>query len=206
MSKVEKGETRWSNRGELGQLRDVTISKFCTGQASITLGEITREFNSWSRQEQQDFLGAYNVKPIVTSEDERIIEFLIAAGDPSVLQRIAILSTRHSNKAVAFDFLVTNLLSHPGSKSDFIVALGLLNDRNAIQPLTNIYQQMEPEISAQAPEEQALREFCYCCLTLSRLTDEPKYSEKLQGLADHSNPRVRRIADFIRHRDLWPKR
>ena len=196
---------RWWTIEKIGPLNGVRVSCFLKGGVSISFPQIINEFPAWSDREKREFLGAYSLKPELTEEDERIIEFLMDSRDTSIWKRLAILSTRHPDKERVLDFLVGGLRTCPGSKANFLVALGLLNDPRAVQPLREVYAELKRALADDASPEAGLARFndILCCSkSLHMLTGDSEYKRQMDDLLHHRSERVRKLAHFVSTRDL----
>lgn len=65
---------RYYDQPELTDARE--LYKFATGDASITLDELSSDWDRWPRLDQVDFLHSFLAKPSLVPEDEGVLKFL----------------------------------------------------------------------------------------------------------------------------------
>lgn len=67
---------RYYDQPEMKEARE--LYKFATGDAFITLEELQRDWDSWTRLDQVDFLHSFLSKPSLIPQDEGVLKFLCA--------------------------------------------------------------------------------------------------------------------------------
>src|ERR1700674_2665329 len=71
-------------------------SKFLIGGLEVSADSIKERWHSLSQRDKYDFVQAFQAKPEVTSDDERILDFLMEIGDHTMWETISPLLPRHT--------------------------------------------------------------------------------------------------------------
>src|SRR2546425_1264460 len=189
-------ETMWSRTYQVGKKAFAYESKFKAGGLSISVGELTPMWDSWGDSGKLDFASAFSKKVDIAGRDEKVLEFLMARGDERVLSTIALCLTRHSDRKMVLNFLLERLRSGSEPKGNFIQALAMLGDLEAVAGIREVYGQVSTEINRRGADADKwlILDFVVCCSALSRLEDSPSYREQIKPFLNHPNEAVRNIS------------
>ncbi len=194
-------EDRWSRTYQIGA-HEVYESKFTTGTAFISFRELSKEWATWTEQERLRFVLAFRAKSQLYPEDEKIIEFLLSQGDQHIWVNLAICLTRHSNKEMAFQFLLQQAKSAERDRRSFFHALALLGDKRALPTLRSFYlKNLKHVQDANAQLDDDARDFLMSCVALWKLTGEEDYLVQLGLLRSHPSLDIRKQATLLL--DIW---
>jgi hypothetical protein len=139
----ETGFSRTYHSKELNMTHDV--SKFMDGSASITLGELERDWGTWMDDERLDFLNACDW--LDQQEDfPDMLRFIFRVGETEDWSAIALCIAGHLPKDDAFNLLVTGLrTAQIGQSSNFAQGIARTKHPEAAstlrQHLQRIWQQ-----------------------------------------------------------------
>jgi hypothetical protein len=190
-------EDRWSRTYELYNGDRLTESKFDTDDTSISLDEITKMWPTLDQSEKVSFVGAFKHKPQFSSEDEKILEFVMKNGNEILWVNLGQCLTYHSNKKLILDFLSQRMRSDFRPRANFCQALGALGDQSAIPVLVEEYQNDQAAINAAgaAADRFVLMDFLACCAALRSLGAPGDYAADIRQYLNHSDQGIRRSAE-----------
>lgn len=187
-------EDRWSRTYQAGENSYASESKFESDGLSVSVEELSSEWDSWNESERLSFVNAYQAKAQFLDSDEKILEFLMATGDEAVWSTIASsLALHHPNKKMILDFLLEKLRSGSEPKSNFIQALYVLGDVAALPSLHQLHDRLSAELKqAQgAPDHWTIYDFLKCCEALTYLEKEQGYQDEIRPFLEHSEELIR---------------
>lgn len=189
-------DQKWSRVYEADDGSAVRVSKFLTDQIRVLEVEIRNEWGLWSESERLSFAHAFSQKPAFSSEDERVLDFLMDAADERIGASIAVGLTRHSQRKRVLNFLLGRLESVSESKSNYTHALSILGDVGAIPALKALHDRLASSIKkGDRVEEGILLDFVSCCSALMKLEGTSAYADEIRPFLSHPNGAVR---DFSR--------
>lgn len=192
------GEDRWNRRYRIGG-RDVYESKLADKEVPISVQDFIAEWKSWSVDEHFEFVRAFGAKSHLTQNEERILEFLLTQDDPRIRAMLALNAAAHSNKAMAFDFLVRQAQSAQSDKGNYFQALAMLGDKRAVSVLRDFYVENIVHINAtdQSGDAPQAQDLLMCCVALAKLTQEAEYWDQLRRFQHHENSTIRAHANLL---------
>lgn len=185
---TEGGHVRWE-------------SKFLTENLEVSASSVIDSWNSFSPEEQLEFSNAFSVKSKLTSEDEKILDFLMSAGPRVIWPNIALILCQHSDRERILGFLMNHAEADPDSKSNYYQALELINDSRAIPVLKRQYERyrgtetLKSERLSQ-PEFMQIFDYLSCCRALLILDGSAEFENSIREMLNHLDRRVRRTAEL----------
>lgn len=189
-------EGTWSRVYEAEDGAQVNVSKFVTDNIEIDVDSVKSQWSSWKEPERIAFSHAFGSKPTFSREDERILDFLMDYGNERVCVSIAPALPKHSQKERVRKFLTDRLHRGTEPKANFIHALAVLGDSEAIPALRSIHSRLSAEISeaGSAAEEWSIFDFVSCCAALMKLENSPQYAEEIRAFLDHPSRAIRNFS------------
>lgn len=188
-------EDRWSRTYEAGENFYASESKFDADGLSVSLEELSSDWDSWNESERLSFVNAYRSKAQFVQTDEKVLEFLVAKGDDPVWSTIAAsLALHHSNKKMVLEFLMERLKRSTEPKSNFILGLCILRDKAALPELHQLHDQLAERVKA-APQGKAdhwiINDFLRCCQALGYLEKTEYYEEEIRPFLNDPDEIIR---------------
>jgi HEAT repeat protein len=135
-------ESEWTRvyeaefHGKKGMLHE---SKFLADGMEVSADSIVQRWGLFSDAEKRDFANAFACKREITDEDERILDFLMEAGDFPIWMAIASRLREHRDRDKALGFLLARIGEDHEHKANFYQALGLMGDKRAVPALRAAY-------------------------------------------------------------------
>jgi hypothetical protein len=175
-------------------------SKFATGEARISLAELQARWPGWNDGERVQFAQAFTWKPALTSEDERILDFLMQEDGEMISTSIATLVAKLPDKKRAARFLVDGLRAFPKSRGNFLMGLADLAAPETTPDLSSVFEECNHNIAQNAQDDDSIADLIYCSEALFTITTEAKYLDVITSYLSHPNDRVRGVADSVMRR------
>jgi hypothetical protein len=142
--------------------------------------------------EKLEFATAFAVKTTVTAEDEKVMDFLMEAGDENVWGMIPLLLIRHSNRERATSFLLQRAASPGLWAANYYQALEMVGDLRAIPVLQRAREIHLHKIEAGAIEE--MHDYLVCCRALWKLEGSDAYAAEIRKALQSTDPVVSAVA------------
>jgi len=205
-------ETKWYRVYETDAGIPVTVSKFLTDKIELTESALRDQWPAWTPGEKVLFAQAFAQKSSFTSEDQPILDFLIAANDPAFLQAvIAPALPRHPDRNRSVTVLLGQLesSSHPQTNAIMalleIVAKGGSNQPKISAALKKLHHRLATLMQGDTPvttsetsqskTDIALAiDFVTCCAALAFLEKSPAYLDQIRSFTSHPNRAVASVA------------
>jgi len=189
-------EGRWSRVFEVEPNFFAYESKFEADGLSISVDELSADWNSWEDLEKLDFANAFRSKVEITNSDEKVLEFLMGKGDERVWSTMALCLTRHSNKAMTLDFLLERLNTGSEPKSNFIQALYVLGDPAAVPRLLELHDRLSEQVKETqgTADRWIVYDFLKCCEALVYFGGVELYQDEIRPFLDNPDERIRNHA------------
>lgn len=186
-------EGRWSRVFEVEAGFFAYESKFEADGLSISIAELTTEWDSWDGSERIDFANAFSQKPQISKSDEDVLEFLVEKGDEPIWSTMALVLTKHSNKKMVMNFLLERLGSGSEPKANFIQALYVLGDSAAVPGLVVLHDRLREQLKNAHPHADSwvVIDFLKCCEALVYLEGTEHYRHEIQSFLTHPDQRIR---------------
>lgn len=167
-------------------------SKFLTDRIRVSADSIIGRWSELSFEEKNEFANAFAVKPEVTPEDERILNFLMEQGDFYIWMGIAPLLPSHRDRDRALAFLEERVRQRHADKANFFQALELMGDKRAIPALRAAYDAYKAELATPNGPPKSFDYFDYlaCCRALWILESSAEYKDAIQALVQNGDPRI----------------
>jgi hypothetical protein len=172
-------------------------SKFLRNEVYISADELRQRWASLSAEEQFEFAMGFEAKPTWSTEDERILEFVMEVGNEYVIQTLAYLIGLHCEKKKAVAYLLARLDRVGGfPRTNYYDVLGRINDRDAIPPLRKMYEAYSRELigkgeKALLTNTQAYVDYLYCCAALRALDGAPEFEASIRTMQNDEDEDVR---------------
>src|SRR5689334_19327820 len=198
-------ETEWSREYRVGPQSFSFESKILKDGMEISAAMVRDRWPVWSLLEQLDFVNAFILKPSLTAEDQSILAYLLEADSDVILDTVAHLLPRSTDRVHAFSFLIERLQSEKRCVGNYYQALEAMDeaiqDTRAVAALRQRYERYRQSL---APFDQQgfhseLNDYQHCCHALWKLDGAPEYEAALQELLTHPDPGIRRRSDFLLH-------
>ena len=192
-------DDRWSRLHQVNHDTRRYVSKFENNEVSISAERLQSEWDSWSEADKLSFAIAYGFKPEILLEDEKILDFLMAAGDERVWVVIAICLLRHSDKSKVRNFLIERLRSSSEPKMNFIQALSLIGGSEVVSELRRFHDRVREGIPTASKEKRRdmILEFLFGCSGLWKLEDDKAYPEEIESFSNDPDEIVRRTVALL---------
>lgn len=186
-------EEKWSRIYEAEDGSPVNVSKFLMDDISISGDVIKDQWESWGESEKIAFALAFAQKPRFSTEDERILDFLMDANDERVWTSIASGLPRHSQRKRVLNFLIDRLKSGSEPKANYMHALSTLGDSQAVPPMKDLHDRLSAEIAKAETKADKLLifEFVACCSSLAKLEGSSAYQDEIRPFLNHPDEHVR---------------
>jgi hypothetical protein len=188
-----KWEEEWYRIYSSSSHPNIYESKFVTGEVQISLAELKPRWEHWHAGERVQFAQAFGQKQTLTSEDERVLDFLMGEGGEEVFASIARLTTKHSKKNRAGRFLAECLKAYPHNRSNFLHALSLLEAPESVPDLTVVFNESKAKADT-AQDYAAIIDLIYCSAGLYRTIRDATYRDEIARYADHPEESIRTAA------------
>lgn len=180
-------------------------SKFLTDGLEISADSLQRRWKTWTPSEQLDFANAYRAKPSLTTEDQKILAFLMEAGSELIWGAIALLLPRCSDRKRALSFLLERLAAAGACSGNYYQALERMGDARAVPLLRRRYEEYRRKLAplAQHGLSSELSDYDVCCRALWKLDGAQEYMDALRDLLTHPDEIIRRRAHYYLF-GQWP--
>lgn len=195
-------ESRWMREYKVGSnLR--SESKFRSEGLQVSADSLIGEWSSLSLGEQIEFSNAYRRKPSLTSEDQKILNFLMAVGPRQVWVNLSLFLCRHPDRESVFRFLVARIQEEEDYRANYFSAIEKLNDSRAIPILEGQYNAFTSgeaylkRTPLNQPEVSQLFDYLYCCRALLSLDPSPKYEAAIKEWLNHSDATISNTAQLL---------
>lgn len=188
-------ESEWMRVYESVQWGRVHESKFLSGEAEISARSIAARWPGMPLEERLEFANAFAVKPVLSVEDEEIVDFLMRQSGEMLSSSIATMVAKLRDKKRAASFLVECLSAFPKSRANFLCALADLAVPEAASNLLSVYKECSEKIKENASDYESVADLLYCAAALYRTTREPEYINLITSYSHHPDDRVRYQAE-----------
>lgn len=196
-------ESEWERIYQSDQWGRIHESKFLVDGIQVSAESIVARWPELSEAEKLEFASAFSVKPKVTPEDERILDFLMGVEEPHIWGTIAALLPRHSNRDHVLEFLLARVREESPMKPNYYQSLEELNDRRAVPVLRANFEHFESKLQAQGKlqtEDEYLDYLC-CSRTLWVIDGSKEYQDSIRRQAESPDEKVRFWAERILRQD-----
>ena len=191
-------ETEWMRVYE-SQPGTCYESKFLTDGLQVSAELIIRRWPSFSAAEKLEFANAFAAKPEVTPEDERILDFLMQAGDFYIWMAVALLLPCHRERERVLAFLLERIREDRKDTANFFQAIVLMKDKRAVPALRAAYDNYRKEL--RAGTETAVKfdyvEYLACCKALWEIDGSMEYKAAIEDFSRADDKSVRSFAEHL---------
>ena len=195
-------ESRWMRVYRLEEKCFYYESKFLTDGLQLTEDELRREWDGFTPEEKCEFALAYNAKANISTEDHKILQYLMEAGSDEIWPNIALALTRLPDKDRVLAFLIARIEGTRYSPN-YLQALEVLADPRAVEALTRSFHALQTRISAAGEaltdeSSRALHNFLYCCRALVKLAGSKEATAALDRMESFPDERIQEIAKRLK--------
>src|SRR5262249_14781711 len=138
-------ESSWLRTYKIGPNDLLYESKFLFDNLEIDAESFIATWTRLSPRERWEFGTAYQGKPQITADDEKILTFLMTESGRSLWQDIPILLTRHSDRQRVVQFLEARI-KEDEPKANYLQALQLMQAREALPLLQEQMKALESRV------------------------------------------------------------
>ncbi|TAM79099.1 MAG: hypothetical protein EPN47_19005 [Acidobacteria bacterium] len=188
-------EKEWYRHYTSSEYPSIYESKFATGEATISLAELQSRWPGWNEGEQVQFAQAFACKPVLMSEDEGILGFLMTQGGEMVSSSIATMVAKLPDRKRAAVFLADRLQSFPKARGNFLLALARLAAPETAPHLLSVYKECSDKVGENAQDYDSITDLLYCSAALYTATKDPKYIDLISSYSHHPDERARYQAE-----------
>jgi hypothetical protein len=176
----------WEGGGRLHE------SKFLTQGLSVSAESIKQRWSQLTQDQRCEFALAFQAKPLMTSNDEEILDFLMARADHVVWAMICPLLPRRRNRELVLKFLLDRISAPEIPKSNFYQAIEALGDNRALPLLRDAYAKYGEALNNHALTGKIDRlDFLQCCRALWTLEGSSEYEQRLRSFLSSDDEDVR---------------
>ncbi len=170
-------------------------SKFATGEASISLADLEARWGGWDEGERVQFAQAFSDKPVLSGEDERILDFLMKQDGEMVSSSIATAVAKLPDRKRVAGFLTDSLKAFPKTRGNFLCALARLAAPETTPDLLSVYMECSRKVGKGVRDYDSLSDLLYCSAALYRTTKEQKYLDLVNSHLQHPDDQLRSTAE-----------
>jgi hypothetical protein len=191
-------ETKWTRIYRRGD-RLIHESKFERDGLEVSVELVKNSWAGLSVGEKLDFAQAFSAKNEISAEDQRILDFLMNAGDLTIWATIARLLPRHGDRERTLGFLLKRIQEGSHHRANFFHALGLMKDKRAVPALRAAYDGLRPQLTASpgALERVDYVDYLSCCQALWQLEGLEEYRNAIREFSNSPDQRVRSFASAL---------
>jgi hypothetical protein len=191
-------ESLWSREYRVGPQSFRFESKFVKEGLEVSADSVRRNWLLWGPAEQLSFATAFILKPVLSSEDQEILTFLMEHGSAPVWTMIARRLPQHSDRERAVSFLLARVLARDPYPANYFQALATMGDPRTIPALRQRYQEYRANLLPFEAHDfwSGITEYLACCGALWRLENSPEYEDAIRQLFSHPDAAVRRAAQI----------
>ena len=166
----------------------------------VNVDALVLRWPNLSSSQQHDFAHAFAPMREFSPNDERILTFLMEAGDDVVWHTISLALTRHSNEQLVTQFLIDRITqTSTCSKMNYYQAAEIIADQQFVPILEIQFKKQSERVVASwnevGPQAELERlEFLRLCRTLLTITGEIGYRDAIRRFWEHPSERVRKQA------------
>jgi hypothetical protein len=189
-------ENEWVRVYRVSSGLEFKDSKFLTGEAEFTADSVKQRWSGLSFEDKLEFTQAYIVKPNLSGEDQRIIDYLLDVADDNLAIVIAHLLPKFNNRDKALEFIkerITGKLESP--LAGYFDALARMKD-SALLPTLKSSLQKYRDAGKKLTSTGRLN-FLYCCYALWKIEETPVYKLSIEDLLTSDDDAVRLNAQRI---------
>ena len=172
-------ESRWMRVYQVKPNLWSERSRFLTDGLQLKSDQFENLWKGLSPREKVDFCAAYSMKPVMTEDDEEILNYLIQNGDEDTWSSLAGLLTRHPDRKRILTFFQDRIEKQSPPIANFYQAMEMLSDTDAVEPLLRRYQRYHKEVVIGANRLLCI-DYLTCCRTLWKLTGEEEYRQVIE--------------------------
>jgi hypothetical protein len=173
-------------------------SKFLVSGLAVSADSLRRRWQDLPQREKYDFVHAFQAKPLLTSDDEEILDFLMEVRDINIWITISPLLPRHSNRQRVLDFLLERIVAAEGPKANFFQAIETLDDTRALNDLRRVYLKYDDVLNLPKRAERIeYLDYLQCCRALWTLSGAHEYEQVLKKFLSDDDEDIRRWAERL---------
>jgi len=195
-------ETAWSRTYEVDGGMRMYESKFKVSGLAVGIDHVQFNWPNWNDSERLDFAKAFSAKSEFTSDETRILEFVMKNGSDVIASIVANAITRGTNKETALELIFARLRSTKEEKANFFQALRELRDQRAVPVLKEFHDDLQRALKLPEVAKGVIFDYLSCCTSLARLTDDSKYREVVESYVTSEDETIRGFATTLMELEL----
>jgi hypothetical protein len=189
-------ESRWLRVREVKPNVFSVESKLFQDRLEIDPEDFDRMWSQLSSRDLLDLCHAYDAKPEITKNDERVLNIMMEKGDEIIWRNLAGGLTRHSDRARVLAFLRSRIREQSSLVANYYRALETIGDKGSVPLLLQRYRAYRS--GAEAPDlanEALCVDYLTCCRALWKLTGTARYR---RAIAEHIDAEPKFLRDLAR--------
>jgi hypothetical protein len=205
-------DTEWMRVYQTGPKSYHYESKFLTDGLQVSAQSLVTRWPSMTANERLDFVQAYSAKREFTSEDEAITSLIMSDGDDYLWSALAKFMLRHPHRDKILGFLRERVQNYRENPANYIQALGLAKDLDAVPLLTSYlteYRRVAEGVTEHesAPFEEVvpIAKYIWCCQALWLITGSQDYESEIRKYTVHPHNNVRTWAKYALAVSEWSR-
>ncbi len=196
-------ETEWSRRYFVSPTSIRYESKFLVDGLTVKVNELISRWESLTESEQHDFALAFQCKGKLSADDEKILLFLMQAGDEIIWRTVSLMLCRHTDREHVVRFLLERLQDSVAGRSNYYQAAETIGDPKFLPILERHFREYRTRITERGHQSAMLDgdwlEYLELSNSLRKLTGGQDYEQAVAELSKHSSELVRsRAHDYLR--------
>src|SRR5581483_8732494 len=174
-------------------------SKFLDVGFALDADDLKGRWASMTSSQRHDFALAFQCKGHLSANDEKIVSFLMHAGERIIWRTIARLLAMHSDREQVVTFLLDRVRDPLETRANYYEAIEVIRDNRSISVLQDQFERYRDRVGvsiAEAhlqPERDSL-DYVQLCHTLSKITGNQNYQNEIKRFLSHPSESVRNRA------------
>ncbi|HEY1800486.1 MAG TPA: hypothetical protein VGG46_06060 [Terriglobales bacterium] len=196
-------ETEWSRKFQVGPSRFEYESKFLNDGFHLEADDLITRWPNLTSAERHDFALAFQCKSGLSTNDERILTFLMQNGDEIVWMTIASMLCRHSDRESVIHFLLERIEKSSKSRTNYYQAIEILGDSRFLHVLEPQFESLQESMSVVKDTHDDYKtelEFIQLCRILWILTNDHRYEGAIRMFSNHRMEFVRQRVNQLLER------
>jgi hypothetical protein len=195
-------DKNWFESAEIGGSRIQQVSKFFNKDFNVSKDVLEAEWPSWTPDERVNFAAAFSVRADLTDNDQRVLEFLIEKGNPSIWRAIALSVARHRGRNLAVEFLLIRVTEDPPPLANYYQAIEMLSPPECVSTLVRALLRHSKELELHPSlriwdDRFVYLDYLSCSATLFKVTGQKEYEANIKRMTEHPDETVRQMAHMV---------
>lgn len=173
----------------------VETSRLLEPGVNLDPADIEKRWPGLSLREKLNLCAAYQAKPTITEQDEKLLDFIMREGDELIFSSIASVLTRHRDTHRVAAFICERIAKQAQPLANFYQAIEKLAYTQCIPQLLVKLKSLENAGVNPLGDNKLLSiDFLYCCRALWKLTGSVQYFNKIKEFTQSTDEIVRGAA------------